>query len=58
MLNVKTTKHVLCTSAQHFVGLEIHVEEMLNAKPWDIEKFADVQLDGLEILKLNVSNVS
>ena len=43
ILNVKTIKHALCINAQHFVGPETHVEEMLNAKPWGIVKFADVQ---------------
>ncbi len=58
ILNAKTTKHVLCISAQPFVGPETHVEEMLNAKPWGIGKFADVLLGGQEIHKVNVSNVS
>jgi hypothetical protein len=39
------------------VDQETLVVEMQNVKQWVIAKFVNVLLDGLEILKLSVSNV-
>jgi len=56
-LNALTTKHASCTNVPTSVDPEILVEEMLSVRPWVTEKFANALSDGLEIHKLNVSNV-
>lgn len=57
-LNVEMIKLVKCTNAQICVVSETLAEEMLNARLWVIERFADAQLAGLVILNHSASNVS
>ena len=56
-LNVQITKHVYKTNAEILVWKMFHVERVLIVKPGAIVQSADVQVDGVAILPLSVSNV-
>ena len=56
-LSVLTIRPALKISAWTLALLMIHVGKMLNAKPWATGQFADVPVDGLEILIENAFNV-
>ena len=55
--NVQTTKLASTISAWILALCMIHVERMQNVRLEAIDLFVDVQVDGQEILILNVTNV-
>lgn len=55
--SVQTTEHVINTSVSTPVTMVCLVERMLSALRQDTELYANVQLDGVEILPLNASSV-